>query len=238
MNTAIDLTLIAILLICGWSGYKKGLIMGIGGIVVFAIAVYGANLLSNTYSYEAIDALRPFAGGYVEKKIDEEVRPVLGLGAKDISVEDYLKANPEKEDLFCTSIFEAVGIYSQAAEKMSAEAQEYADTQNTSLKSAVIEVLCMRAAYVCGFILAFLLIHILLTVIGNLPNISYKLPDMDLVNDIGGASLGVFNGFLFCVTVVWALKFTGMLLSQKILSETLFASDLMRWDLLGDILGI
>ena len=92
---------------------------------------------------------------------------------------------------------------------MSAEAQEYADTQNVSLKDAVIEELCIRVAYVCGYILAFLLIHILLTVIGNLPNLSYKLPDMDLVNDIGGASLGVFTGFLFCLTMVWALEVYG-----------------------------
>ena len=105
MSTAIDLLLIAILLICGWSGYKKGLIMGIGGIVVFAVAVYGANLLSNAYSYEAIDALRPFAGGYVEKKIGEEVDAPRWASARRISPSRIIWKKTRKKRICSASQF-------------------------------------------------------------------------------------------------------------------------------------
>ena len=65
MKLIIDLIFIAILVVCGWSGYKKGIIMGIGGVLVIIISLYGGNLLSTTFSYEVIPALKPFASGYL-----------------------------------------------------------------------------------------------------------------------------------------------------------------------------
>jgi hypothetical protein len=238
MNTAIDLILILILLICAWSGYKKGLIMGIGGILVIIISIYGANLLSNTYSYEVIDALRPFASGYMEKNINEKVRPSLGMEEGELSVSDYLKENPDETEEFGIRSYESVGIYGRSANIMAKEAEEHAAEQNVSFIDAAIEVLCIRISYVIGFILVFLLILIVLTVIGNLPNLSYKIPNLELVNDIGGAVCGVITGFAFCCLLVWAMKFTGILLSQEILAETHLASWMMRWDIMGRILGI
>jgi len=238
MNTAIDLILILILLICAWSGYKKGLIMGIGGILVIIVSIYGANLLSNTYSYEVIDALRPFASGYMEKNINEKVRPSLGMEGEELSVSDYLKKNPDKTEEFGVLGYKSIGIYGESAKAMAKEAEAYASEQNVGFVDAAIEVLCTRISYVVGFILVFLLILIVLTVIGNLPNLSYKIPNLDAVNDIGGAVCGVITGFAFCCLLVWALKFTGILLSQEILAETHLASWLMRWDMIGRILGI
>lgn len=237
MNTAIDLILILILLICVWSGYKKGLIMGIGGILVIVVSIYGANLLSNTYSYEVIDALRPFASGYMEKNINEEVRPSLGM-EEERSVSDYLKENPDKTEEFGILSYESIGIYEGAAKVMAKEAGDYASEQNVGYVDAAIEILCIRISYVVGFILVFLLILIVLTVIGNLPNLSYKIPNLDALNDIGGAVCGAITGFAFCCLLVWALKFTGILLSQEILDDTHLASWLMRWDMIGRILGV
>lgn len=238
MNTAIDLSLILILLICTWSGYKKGLIMGIGGILVIVISMYGANLLSNTYSFEVIDALRPFASGYLEKKINEEVQPALGLEDGELSVSDFLEENPDKAVEFGILCYKSIGIYEKSADTMAREAKTYASAQKVSHTDAVTEILCIRISYVIGFVLGFLLIAIVLTVIGNLPNLSYKIPNLEVVNDAGGAVLGVITGISFCCLLVWALKFTGILLSQKTLAETHLASRFMRWDIVGNVLGI
>ena len=62
----IDLVLLAILIVCVWSGYKKGIIMGVGGILCIIVAIYGANLLANSFSYDVVPALKPFANGYTE----------------------------------------------------------------------------------------------------------------------------------------------------------------------------
>ena len=92
-------------------------------------------------------------------------------------------------------------------------------------------------SYVAIFIVAFLLIIIILTVIGNLPNLSYKIPGLDLVNDIAGAVLGLATGFLFCVLLVWALKFMGLLLGDA-LSESGIGGWLLEKNHLLPYLGI
>ena len=61
MKAVLSLLFLSILIFCVWSGYKKGLVMGIFSLIAFVVSVYGANLLSQTYSGEVIDALRPFA---------------------------------------------------------------------------------------------------------------------------------------------------------------------------------
>ena len=82
------------------------------------------------------------------------------------------------------------------------------------------------------------LILIVLTVIGNLPNLTFKIPDMDVLNDVGGLVLGIVQGILFCFLITWALKFTGILLPQETLSESTILSWFMRQDLLYNFLGI
>ena len=79
MRWAIDLALLAILLLCGWNGYRKGFIMGIGGLLSVAVSLYAACLISGTFSYEVVPVVRPFASGFVERVISGDVTEQLGL---------------------------------------------------------------------------------------------------------------------------------------------------------------
>lgn len=241
MNAVLTLSLLLIVLLCTWSGYKRGLILSVLCILAIIISIYGANLLSTTYSYEVIDALRPFASGYVETTINDKVRAeydIAGVETASISVDDYLAAHPDEVQPFCRRTFEHLGIQSKTAERLAAETKEYASQQEMDIREALVEVLCLRITYVAGFILAFILLLIILTVLGNLPNLSFKIPDMDLLNDIGGLVLGIVQGLLFCFIVTWALKFTGILLPQETLSESGILSWFMKQDLLYHFLGI
>lgn len=238
MRFWIDLLLVLIIIICAWSGYKKGMIMGIGGVLAIIISLYGANLLSNTFSYEVIPALRPFASGYMAKLITEEVNVDLGITGTGLSVDDYLAVYPSDTHEFCYRSFKAIGLADGTADSMAAMAMEYAEEQSTDIKTAVTEVLCREVAYAAGFILFFLILIILLTIIGNLPNLSFKIPNMDLLNDISGAALGVITGAMFCIVLVWALKFTGLFISQDTIDETLLASWFMKHNFLSNYVGL
>ena len=241
MNAVLTLSLLLIVLLCTWSGYKRGLILRVLSILAILISIYGANLLSTTYSYEVIDALRPFASGYVETTINDKVREeydIAGVETASISVDDYLAAHPDQVRPFCMRTFEHIGIHSKTAERLALETEQYADKQETDIRDALVEVLCLRITYVVGFILAFILILIILTVIGNLPNLSFKIPDMDILNDVGGLVLGIVQGLFFCFIVTWALKFTGIIIPQETLGESAILSWFMKQDLLYNFLGI
>ena len=240
MKAILSLLFLAILILCTWSGYKKGLIMGIGSLVAFIIAIYGASLLSDTYSGEIVDAMRPFASGYMEVQVvDEKVRPALGMDDTQLSVTDYLAQNPGKQTEFCTMIYDGMGIYEPTGEQLAAEATEYAAThENVSLQDAVVEVLCQRIAYAAGFVIAFIMILIILIAIGNIPNISFKIPNFDFLNDISGAVFGLIHGICLCLVIGWTLKFTGLLIPQETLADTFLVPWFMDRTILVHFLGI
>jgi len=238
MIKLIDLLLIAVIIISAWSGYKKGMIMGIGSIIVIIVSVYGANLLSNAFSYEVIPAIRPFADGFIEKKIDEEVLAVMGWEDSDYSINNLLEQNPDSVHEFCAESFKAVGIHQKTAETLATETVAYAEQNSTDIPTAIVEVLCSRISYAIGFLLAFLLIVIILTVIGNIPNLSFRIPNMDRLNDIGGAAAGLVTGLMFCFVIVWALKFTGLVLGPEVFTKNPIARLFLRIDLLSRFIGL
>lgn len=240
MKIAIDIILLAILLHGAWSGYKKGLIMGIGGILCIIVSIYGANLLANTFSHDVVPALKPFAGGFMEGRIDAEegVLDSMGWGGLDYSVDDLLAIHPEDKDEFAAACYENIGIDPRSASAMAEGALEYAQTNGTGVVEGVIHQLCESVSYVGCFVLAFLLIIIVLTVVGNLPNLSYKIPHLDIVNDIAGTLLGIVNAAMLCVVLVWCLKFMGIIIGGDTLGETVLGNWFSQKDFLFPYLGI
>ena len=239
MKAVLSLLFLSILIFCVWSGYKKGLIMGVFSLIAFVISVYGANLLSQTYSGEVVDALRPFASGFVEVNVvNKTVRPAMGIDSSNLSVKDFFAQNPGHETEFCTLTYEGMGIHASTSEQMAGEAVAYAAENGVELMDAVVEVLCRRISYVGGFILAFVMLLILLTVIGNIPNISFQIPNHELLNDIGGAVAGLVQGLAFCLIIGWALRFVGLLVSQETLSNTFLVSWFMDRTIFVHLLGI
>ncbi len=239
MRTILSLIFLIILVYSGWAGYKKGLIMGIFGLLIFVVSVYGANLLAATYSGEVVDALRPFASGYVETEVvDKTVRPAMGMDAGNFSQTDFFAQNPGREKEYCMLIYQGMGIFDATSEQLSREAVETARLKSIDILDAVVEVLCTRIAYAAAFLLAFVMILILLTAVGNIPNFSFKIPNMDALNDIGGAILGIVQGACLLLVFGWALKFMGILIPQSTLSETFLVSWFMDQSVLVNYLGI
>ena len=73
----IDIAILVILVICGWNGFKNGIIRGICGIIAVILALYGASVVSKMYSNEFTSMLKPFVGGM----IDRSMAKVLGTYA-------------------------------------------------------------------------------------------------------------------------------------------------------------
>ena len=241
IKAIIDLVLLGILIVCVWSGYKKGIIMGVGGILCIIVAIYGANLLANSFSFDGVPALKPFANGYTESMLtgsDSAVMKRMGWEGSSYSPEDLVEMYPDRKLEFCSTCYQVLGIDAKTADRMAAKAVTYARESGSPIRAAVGQILCETVSYAGCFLIAFLLIIIILTVIGNLPNLSYKLPRLDLVNDILGALLGVVTGLMFCAVLVWALRFLGKLIGSGTLASTRIGSWLLRQAYLTKYLGI
>lgn len=239
MKFVVDLILLATILICLWSGYKKGLVMEVGTIIAIIISLYMGNLLSETFSPAVSPVVQPFVSGYMdgtEGVISNKLDELLGASEAQLSVEDALILHPEVNTELAKASYMEMGVYESAAEKMAGEAVAYAERTDVSLSKAIVDIMCSKLTYYLGFILFFILILIIITVLGNIFNLSFKIPEHDKLNDIGGLVAGTVVGIMFCFIIAWALKFLGMLLPEDEMSRTLITGLFLKIDLFSHIL--
>ena len=240
LPAAVDIVLVVILAVCAWHGYKKGIIMGIIGVLVIILSLYGAQLLSDTFSYEVIPVLKPFVSGVVENRVEETTYQVFGY-EPDIngeyhvsrSVADLVESQPETRFEIGTRVYRSLGIYSGIADAMAQKAVSFSDQNNASLSSSAVTILCQSITWYGGFLLAFILLFSAMTVVVNILNLSFRIPYIGIINGIGGLGVGIFTGVVLCAVIVWALQFTGLVLPEEALS----ASKIAGWFLSRDLLA-
>lgn len=224
MGFIIDVVLLILIAICTWNGYKKGLVGSIASIFVIVVALLGGSVLADAFSHEVVPALEPFVNGYVDSQTNrEKVLEKLGYGDSDLSLNDILAEDSSLRYDYAYETLRNVGFYGDRAEQFAARAVNYADENGLDMTTAVIDTICNTVTFVVALAIGFLLILILLSAFGNMINLSFRLPNMESVDEIGGAVLGFMTGFVFCVLIAWVLSFLGIIFGKETLSHTTLA---------------
>ncbi len=224
MKLIIDIVLLAIIALCTWKGYKKGLVGNIISLFIIMVALLGGTMLSRAYSGEVIPALRPFISGYVDsQKTRDKIIENMGFETGNYSLEDIIARDPSLRYDYAYESMLHIGFYEKTSEKLALDAVDYSEEHDVDMTDAVVEVMCETMTYVLGLTLAFLMILILLVAVGNLFNLSLRLPSMETVDEIGGSVLGFIKGFLYCVLLCWFLSFLGAILGRNTLYNTTLA---------------
>ncbi len=217
MKTVINIILIAIVALCTWHGFRKGLVGGIAGILAIVLALFGANLLSSAYSHEVTPVLHPFVDGFIDSQnTRSEILERMGYGSSDLSLEDILAQDSSLKVDYAYECMRQVGFYEQHAEKLADKAVQYANENGVSMTEAVISTLGDTITYVGGLVLFFLLILILLIAIANIGNLSFRLPMHETADAVGGAVAGFIKGCLYCVLLCWLLGFLGLIIKDSL----------------------
>jgi uncharacterized membrane protein required for colicin V production len=230
MNIILDLLLIGILALCVWNGYRKGLILGISGILALVVAFYGANLIAETYSSEFTSMVEPFIAGLVDKAVDETTDDENAAVGEIADAEQVYHISYES--------LKRLGILKSAASNLADELKEEVDQIGGRLKTAMIHKLSVTLSYVAVLVIVFLLIVILFTVIANLVNLAFKLPGLELINDIGGAVFGLLKGLIFLFAIAWLIRFLGFIIPESTLNKTIVLKWLMVNNPIITIFGV
>lgn len=241
LTTIVLILLLVVLVVCAWQGFKKGIIMGIIQVLVIILSLCGAQLLSDTFSYEVIPVIKPFVSGYMENRVEETAFRVMGYEADEngnydvpYSLNDLLNQHPETRQEICRWSYRDLGIYDAIATDMAEKAVTHSEQNSTSLISSAVTILCQSITWYGGFILAFIILYALMTVIVNIPNLSFRLPYVGILNDLGGLGIGIFVGCLFCSIIVWCLQFTGLLLPEETLRSVKLAATFLDKNMLAN----
>lgn len=222
----IDIVLLIILALCAWRGYRSGLIAGVLAVLAVLFSVYAADILAETYSGEFTKMLEPFVSGIVD--------------SSSMAVEDAFEAQGREPGVYETSVetLMRVGLIRSAAEGIAEELSAEVGGIGQELRSAMVVKLCAVAAYVLTFAVMFLLLIIIFAVIGNLFNLSFNLPGLELINSVLGTVLGLIKGLIYVYAIAWLLRFTGLLLPQEKAEKLLLLRGLMRSCPLTRFLGV
>lgn len=241
MNIIIEILLLIILLVCIWTGYKKGLVMCIGTILAIIISLYVGDLLADTFSPALRPVARPFVSGYLDGTqgvVNSSLSALLNGNSAGLSVEDAIKQNPGIRQELCQKSYQKVGINEAAAKQMAARAVSKADKDSVTLQSAIVDVMCSDFTYLIGFLVFFLLSMIILTVIANLVNLNLKIPGNERLNRIGGIIAGAATGLIFCFIAGWALRFCGGFLPESGMKYTFLTSFFVHFNFMSLFLSI
>lgn len=221
MKAVIDIVLIIIIALCTWNGYKRGLVGGVAGILAIVVSLLGASILSAAYAHEVVPAIEPFVDGYVDSsKNRSAILERMGYGDSDFSLEDILREDSSLRYDYAYECLKDLGLYDKRAEELAARAVATADASGVTMTKAVVTVVCDTVTHVGTMVIAFLLILILLVAIASIGNLSFRLPNMENIDEIGGAVLGFAKGFLYCVLLCWLLSYLGLLIGKETMAHT------------------
>ena len=113
-----------------------------------------------------------------------------------------------------------LGLHEKRAEELAGRAVALAEETGSNMTDAVVSVVCDTITHVGAMVIGFLLILIMLVALASIGNLSFRLPNLESVDEIGGAILGFAKGFLYCVLLCWLLSYLGVLIGKETMSHT------------------
>ena len=266
MVLALDLAVVAIIAFCGWRGYKNGLIRGVFGIVSLVVSLFLASVAATAYSGEFKEMLSPFVGGFVDSALgnitdstdqDDEAEQGSedaddtedteegqdGQGRQDRQNIEYDLSIVEdgSEDLITAyTALRKIGLPEASAALIARQAADSNEEDRTPigfLSALIAEKLSSALAYAAVFGIAFILLAIVFTVIGNLIGFVFSLPGLKIVDIITGVLFGLAKGLVIVYALAVIIRYLG-LLAPGTLEETTILKYIVNNNPIAERIGI
>lgn len=234
LSTIIDIALVFIVAFGAWRGFRNGFIRGIFGILAIIIAIYGANLIAKTYSGEFTGMLEPFVSGIVDSAVTEAIDDDDEPADQDVSM-TYNETSKVYEVSF--NALRGIGISEGAAKRIAEKVSGEIETVGQAMSVNLTGTLCSALAYIAVFAVAFILIAIIFAVIGNIFNLAFSIPGIDMIDKIVGLVLGLLKGLLIVFTIGVVIRYIGIL-SAETVEKTTVLKYILNVNPLARILGI
>ena len=244
MRFIINLILLLIIGLSAWRGYKKGMLVGICGILALVISIYGANLVATAYTDDYTSILDPFVSGYVETatgivtdESTEEEEEGNALTKAYVQLSDG-----EKEDVRSVTfaVMRQCGVATDAANKIADEfAMEHTEV-NYDLTNHMGTYLTERITFILLFAVVFIIIYIVFVVIENVLNLTLSIPtNAGMIADKScGVVLGLIRAIILLSVVGCVLRYLGMFIGVERVDHTWLLNKFVNSEFIAGRLGV
>lgn len=190
-----DLLVAAALLLCVRQGYKRGFVLTLCGFLAIFAAFFGASIVSNLMAEPISHLIRPA----IETSITQ-------------SAQDSLTAPPAQSSELSVTLEEVLetlrssGLYQRFVGSVESAVAQGILTATTNVLRSVAEYIALQVAKLALFLVSFVLILILWTVLSRTLDLAFKLPVLSTLNRWSGAVLGLVKGGLLVYIAVWLFR--------------------------------
>jgi len=221
----------AIIVFCGWRGYRNGLIRGVFGVVTLIVSLIIANIAAGAYADDISDVIKPFVEGTVDSTINKII------DEDDVEYEPVDYDNTSEEFNIVHTALRRIGLPKASAIKI-AEQTAAGDGEAEGYLSYIVgERLSSTLAFVALFGIGFLLAAIIFAVIGNLISFVFSLPGLKLIDIIAGIVFGLVKGFLIVLALTTIVRYFGLLAISTV-EKTTVLNYFVNNNMIANALGI
>ena len=199
MSTAmiVDIVIAAVLLLSLIIGAARGLLKSLAGVLMVAVALFGASWASQQFAEPVAQWLAPV--------LEEKIQEYMPQETAALHLQDML------ED------FNFTGDALQ--QKIDEIMQNVSDTGATVFDAAT-ESISLSIASALVFVAAFLVLLLVMWLLMLPLKALVKLPGINFANRLGGAALGLVIGALLLFLAVWAMLRFDIFLTPELVEDT------------------
>jgi uncharacterized membrane protein required for colicin V production len=184
--------ILAVLIVFILHGARRGFILSLCGLIAVVVAFVGADLLSTALTPAVADSISPMIQTSIEKQMGN-------IPLDSVITEDTLKNMDSNSTVLVKLILQAdqkLHLFDQAKEVLASQfAQQAADT------------IAKWIAHTTVFIISFLLVLMVWSLISGALNLVAKLPGLHMVNKTLGGLFGGLKGIVLLFAAAWILRY-------------------------------
>ena len=244
MHILIDLLIVLLIGLTAWRGWKKGLIVGLCGLLTLAVSIYGANVVARAFYAEYTQILDPFISGYV----DTSTSLVTGTDASESTGKDDAKttkpyvflSQEQKKDVYSVSyaVMRQCGVANRASEKIAQEFAGQYTTVDHTLVEAMGEYLTGRITYMVLFAAVFILFITLFTILENVLNLTFAMPGIEKINRGTGAAVGALRCICLFLVIGCVCRYLGLFIGNDRIASTWLFETMINSNFIANMLGV
>lgn len=206
-----DAIIVVVLVWCALRGAHRGFILTVSGLVVLLCAIWGANMVSTTCA--------PMVSQWVAPKLEAVIETQM---AEQEDTEVSIQALLEGTQLEGLLPY----VDSDILEQVGDNAQDLA----TEVVTTVAQSLANGAARIVLWLLTFVALMIVLTLLVHGLDLVAKLPLLSTLNSLGGLVAGLVKGAIMLYIALLVCGWLGYLPTADVASQTHLYSRLLGYN--------